>query len=156
VLQSVAECCRGLQCVAACCRELQCVAVYHDTLKIVCGDIELTTPNLAMRVCCSVLQCVAASCYVLVSVMSHIKWGKLTTKFGGVCVLQCVAVCFRVFQSIAVCRATCRMGEAHHQLQQCECVAVCCTVLQRVAVCCSVLQCVTVCHVTHKIGEAHP
>jgi len=56
-------------------------------------------------VCCSVLQC-------------------------GCSVLQCVAVCGRVFKCNAVCCSVL------------QCVAVCCSV---VAVCCSVLQCVAGC-----------
>ena len=55
-------------------------------------------------------------------------------------VLQCVVVCWGVFENLFVLRNihTTRMW-------MWWCVAVCCSMLQCVAVCCSVLQCVAVC-----------
>ena len=50
--------------------------------------------------------------------------------FVGVCVLECVAGCCRVLQSV---------------VRVFQCVAVYCSALQCIAVCCSVLQCVAVC-----------
>jgi len=61
-------------------------------------------------------------------------------------VLQCVAECCRVLQSVAVGLASKRA--CLHWAQVCsvlQCVVVCCSVLQCFAACCSVLQCVAVC-----------
>ena len=86
-------------------------------------------------VCCSVLQLVTAWC-------SLVQFGAVSSTahdcsegggiMEGVCVLQCVAVCFGLLQ----------------------CVAVCCSVLQCVAVCCSVLQCVAVLITAHNCSES--
>jgi len=55
--------------------------------------------------------------------------------------LQCVAVCCRVFYCVALCcSALINLFEAkldHYKVN----VLVCCSVLQCVVVCCSVLQC---------------
>jgi len=58
---------------------------------------------------------------------------------GYVCVLQCVAVCCSMFDSL------CFSVMQYVAASLTFCVAVCCSVLQCVAVCCSVLQCVAVC-----------
>jgi len=90
-------------------------------------------------------------------------------------VLQCVAACCSVLQSlhllscvihraqhfkvetigdasnhsVAACWACCSLLQRVERVAACcsvlQCVAVCCSVLQRVAVCCSVLQCVAAC-----------
>jgi len=57
--------------------------------------------------------------------------------------LQCVAVCFCVFQCVAVCCSALQCVAACWSVLQC--VAVCCSALQCVSVRCSVLQCVAVC-----------
>jgi len=68
-------------------------------------------------------------------------------QIGGVCVLQCVAVCCSVvlciaawYECVASYRQGCRIGGAFVYLA-CVDMCVCVSVLQCVAVCCSVLQC---------------
>ena len=99
--------------------------IYID--KDTCRWIEwcrASEPNPKPHLYCSMVQCVVAVCCRVL--------------------LQCVAVCYIVWQSepnpktssaqcVAVCGSVLR------------CVAVCCSVLQCVAVCCSVLQCVAAC-----------
>jgi len=80
---------------------------------------------VAMCWCChslSVLQCVAVCCCCRPLVSTN-----------GVCVLQCVAMCYSALLCVAVCCSVL------------QCVAVCCCVLQRLAVSRSVLQCVAAC-----------
>jgi len=75
-------------------------------------------------------------------------------------VLQCVAICCSVLQSVAVLSVKMHWSvPAYLRAAVCcivlycvevccivlQCVAVCCSVLQRVVVCCSVLQRVVVC-----------
>jgi len=85
-------------------------------------------------VCCSVLQCVAVCCSISFGEQLHIMYSGVlqhlcvcvtqthVDHFLSGSVLQCVAVCSRVFQSVAVCCSVV------------QCVAVCCSVrLPRVA-----------------------
>jgi len=139
-----------LRLVLAVCRSaLQCVAVYYSALQrvAVCCSV------LQCVVVYSVLQCVAVCCTVAQTLSrvneqsaywcdidtlmctqartrSHIRTHKSGRYTGNAAdVLNCVAVCCRVFISSCCCIA---------------CVAMCCNVLQCVAMCCNVLQCVAV------------
>jgi len=71
---------------------------------------------------CIVLQCVAM-CYITFPASQETSCR----------VLQCVAVCCSVLQSVAVCCSVL------------QCAAVCCSVLQSVVLCCNMFQCVAVC-----------
>jgi len=79
------HCCRCnlLQCV------LQLVAVCSSVLQCVDGVLYRTP------VCCSVTQCVAVGTNMFRIIM--------TTRQGGKCALQCVAVCGIVWQRVAAC-----------------------------------------------------
>ena len=164
VLYNVAACCSVLQCVVLCCIALYYVAVCCSVLQCV-AEASWQNPHLrhAHRACCSVLQRVAACCSALQCVVMCCS------------ALYCVAVCCRVVvtwpapaacSTSLLCRCFTKMQHTHNFVHNCECVAVCRSVLQCVAVwsnvlqrdavgsrpdsqravvCCSVLQCVAAC-----------
>jgi len=122
VLQCVAMCCSVLQCVAVCCSVFQCVAVCSNALQCVAVCCSV----LQCVAVCNVLQCVAGCCskrdlqnrpdqrseYAADCRRFHNNarcsrpclWHAAgCSVLQRVCsVLQCVAECCRVLQSVAV------------------------------------------------------
>ena len=101
----------------------------------------------------------------------HYESHQRTTRVEKEGVLQCVAVCYRVLQCLAVCCSAIKAAPLAYQYHRYEsrprttrmetegvlqCVAVSCSVLQYVAVRCSVLQCVGVRCSVVKVMKSHP
>jgi len=87
-----------LQCVAVRCNVLQCAEVRCSVLQCAvacCSVCQGCETQACAVVCCSVLQCVAV-------VLKLRRRRYVLHCLAVYCVLQCVAVCSSVLQSIAV------------------------------------------------------
>jgi len=90
--------------------------------------------------CCGVLQRRAACCSSLQRVAVYCSCFRrdINVMEDIIYVLQCVAVCYSVWQRVSVCRSGTLVSCVN--MMAGTCVIACCSVLQRIAVCCSALQ----------------